>query len=63
MICPPDVRRAFRGFTPPPPPEPQEGLRHEPIVELAAPQDLHLHFTTFENSIFVQRRALVKLLG
>ena len=36
-------------------------LRHEPaiiITELATPQDSHLHFTTFKNSIFVQKWTL-----
>ena len=39
------------------------GLRHEFIAELTTPQVRHLHFATFENSIFVQKRILVKLLG
>ena len=34
----------------------------EPIAELATPRDPHLHFTTFENSIVVQKRTLVNLL-
>ena len=35
--------------------------RHELVAELTVPRDLHVHFTTFENSIFVQKRTLVKL--
>ena len=36
------------------------GLRHEPVIimELATPPDSHLHFTTFKNSIFVQKWTL-----
>ena len=49
----------FRGFTPKPPPR----ICHEPVAELTAPQDTHLHFTTFKNSIFVQKGILLKLLG
>ena len=52
-------QKFFRGFTPKPPPR----LCHEPVAELTAPQDTHLHFTTFKNSIFVQKGTLVKLLG
>ena len=48
----------FRGFTPKPPPR----LCHEPVAELTAPQDTHLHFTTLKNSIIVQKGTLVKLL-
>ena len=44
-------------------PEPPPQLRHEPVAGLNAPLDPHLHFTTFENSIFDQKRTLVKLLG
>ena len=33
------------------------------LAVLAAPADLHRHFTTFENSKFVQKLTLVKLLG
>ena len=44
-------------------PEPLPRLCHEPGAELTAPQDTHLHFTTFKNSIFVQKGTLVKLLG
>ena len=36
---------------------------HEPIAELTASQDTHLHFTTLKNSIFAQKGTLVKLLG
>ena len=35
----------------------------KPVAELTALQDTHLHFTTFKNSIFVQKGTLVKLLG
>ena len=49
----------FRSFTPEPPP----GLCHEPVAELTTSQDTTLHFTTFRNSIFVQKGTLVKLLG
>ena len=35
-------------------PEPPAGLHQEPVVELTAPQDRNLHFTTLENKIFVQ---------
>ena len=45
------------------PPNPPPRLCHEPVAELTAPQDTHLHFTTFKNSIFVQKGILVKLLG
>ena len=45
------------------PPEPPPRLCHEPVAELTAYQDTHLHFTTFKNSIFVQQGTLVKLLG
>ena len=38
-------------------------LCNEPLAELTALQDPHLHFTTFKNSIFVQILTLVKLLG
>ena len=60
FICPPDEKRPtfFRGFTPEPPPR----ICHEPVAELTAVQDTHLHFTTFKNSIFVQKGTLVKLL-
>ena len=42
---------------------PPTRLCHEPVAELTAPQDTHLHFTTFKNSIFAQKGILVKLLG
>ena len=45
------------------PPKPPPRLCHEPIAELTAPQDTQLHFTTFKNSIFVQKETLVKLHG
>ena len=50
----------FQGFYPS---ETSPGCRHELVVELTAPRDPHVHFTTFENSIFVQKRTLVKLFG
>ena len=31
--------------------------------KLTTPRDPYLHFTTFENSVFVQKRTLIKLLG
>ena len=37
--------------------------RHGLVVELASPREPHVHFTTFKNSIFVQKQTLVKLLG
>ena len=60
FICPPDEKntKMFQGFYPKAPP----GLCHRPIAELTAPQDAHLHFITFQNSIFVQKGTLVKLL-
>ena len=42
-------------------PEPLTGLCHEPAAELTAPQETHLHFTTFKNSIFVQKGTLINL--
>ena len=48
----------FQGFYPS---ETSPGRRHEPVAELPAPRDPDVHFTTFENSIFVQKRTLVKL--
>ena len=57
----PDVKRPTF-FSGPLPPEPPPMILHEPVVELSAPRAPHLHFTTFENSIFVQKRTLVKLL-
>ena len=39
------------------------GLHHKPIADLTTPGDPHIHFTAFKNSIFVQKWALVKLLG
>ena len=52
--------KIFQGFYPP---EPQPRLQHEPAEELTALRDPHLHFTTFENSIFVKKWTLVKLLA
>ena len=40
--------------------EPPPKLCHEPVAELTAPQDTHLHFTTFNISIFVQKREISK---
>ena len=45
------------------PHKPSPGLLHEPVVELTATQDPHLHFATFENLIFAEKQTLVKLLG
>ena len=53
------IQKGFRGFSP----QFLPGLCHRPVVELSAPQDAHLHFITFKNSIFVQKGTLVKLLG
>ena len=44
------------------PPELPPKFCHEPVAELTAPQDTHLHFTPSKNSIFVQKFTLVKLL-
>ena len=43
--------------------EPLPWLCHEPVAELTALWDPHLHFTTFKNSIIVQKQTLVKLFG
>ena len=48
----------FQGFYPS---EPSPGRRHESVAELSAPQDHYVYFTIFENSIFIQKRTLVKL--
>ena len=45
------------------PSEPSTGRRRKLVAELTAPHEFHVHFATFENSIFVQKRTLVKLLG
>ena len=45
------------------PSEPSTGRRRELVAELTAPREFHVHFATFENSIFVQKRTLLKLLG
>ena len=50
----------FQGFSPS---EALPGSRHELVAELAAPRDPQVHFTTFENSMFFQKRTLVKLFG
>ena len=43
--------------TPNPPYKPHLGrLHHEPVAEFTAPQDSKLHLTTFENSMFLQKR-------
>ena len=42
---------------------PHQGFAMNPLWSFTAYWDPHLHFTTFENSIFVQKRTLVKLLG
>ena len=39
---------------------PPSGLRHESIAELTLPQDPNLRFTTFKNSIFVQKTDISK---
>ena len=52
FICPPNVRRSK--FLRVLPSEPPPVLHHEPP---------HLHFTTFEHSIIVQKWMLVKLFG
>ena len=61
FICHPDVKRLtfFRGFTP----HPSQGLPHEPVAKPTAPRDLRLHFKIFGNTIFAQKRTLIKLLG
>ena len=54
FMCPLDVKRpkCFRDFTPLNPPQ-----------DAAMNSLRSLHFATFENSIFVQKQTLVKLLG
>ena len=47
----------FQGFHPF---EPSPGCHYELVAELAAPQDPHIHFTTFKNSIFVQKMDISK---
>ena len=39
------------------------GPSYELVAELAATRDPYIHFTTFENSLGVPKRALVKLLA
>ena len=39
------------------------GLHHETVAEVTAPWDPNFHFTEFNNSIFVQKRTSMKLLG
>ena len=43
--------------------EPSPRQCHELVAELKAPQDPHIHFTTFKNSIFVQKGTLVNCLA
>ena len=45
------------------PSEPSPRRRHELVAELTAPRDPQVHYITFKNLIFVQKRTLVKLLG
>ena len=45
------------------PREPPPRLRYESVAELTAPGEPQLRFTKFKNSILVQKRTLVKLLG
>ena len=45
------------------PSEPSPRRRYVLVAELAVPRDPHLHFTTFENSVFVQKRTFEKLPG
>ena len=61
FICPPDVKNKIFQRSYPPKPFPR--LCHEPVAEFTASPDTHLHFTTFKNSIFVQKQTLVKVLG
>ena len=58
FMCSLDVKRSkyFKAFIPPNP-------HRELAAELTAPQDPHVRFTTFESSIFVQKRTLERLLG
>ena len=39
------------------------GLCYEPFAVLTVPRDSHPNLKTFENSIFIQKQTLVKLLG
>ena len=41
-------------------PEPSAVLHHGPVAELTAPRDPNLRFTTFENSILVQKKDISK---
>ena len=52
--------KIYQGFYLPEP-SPSE-LWHDPVEELIALRDPHLHFATF-NSIFAQKWILVKLFG
>ena len=53
FICPSDVKR--QNLSGALPREPPPRLHYQFIEELTAPWDLYLHFTTFENSIFVSK--------
>ena len=44
------------------PSEPSPRRRYVLVAELAVPRDPHLHFTTFENSVFVQKRTFENYL-
>ena len=59
FICPPDTKRP-KNFSGTLLPEPLAGLHHELVMELTPPQDPNLHFTSFENSIFVQKMDISK---
>ena len=62
-MCHIDVKKTqvFQGVCPY---EPSPGRRHELVAELTASCDPHVHyFRTFENSIFIQKRALKKLVA
>ena len=59
FICPPDTKRP-KNFSGTLLPEPPAGLHHELVMELTPPQDPNLHFTSFENSIFVQKMDISK---
>ena len=62
FICPSDAKKN-NFFSGDHPPEPPSGLCHESVLKLRAFWDPHVHFATFEKSIFVQKRTLVKPLG
>ena len=58
FICPVDIKRPklLRDLLT----EPSSGFRHEPVVELIALRDPKLGFTTFENSLSVQKMDITK---